>query len=1085
MGKLTGPSSSKKKVPTESDNNNCNKNEPKDVDNKTSTAANTSSAAIPPPPPQEGITETSNNLKDTKKSPRINFNRRQSKNNDFSNSMITAVNNAAQTARLVMQDSAQTNTTLPMTPIESDMRSVSSANNSVHSNMPLGDDGGEGFMMLGDDDDDEQTIPLKDVVGGGMKHVGSYGSLQKLDMDTSNGEVVVDSDDDDCFIRPKTVLEDKDTPGASGSLYINKSQESSSGEDKVPGPPSILFTSPVQTNGPPMNAFQNLPMTRRGLFQHSHHEKDGKSPGAIGGNGNVDEIDEGYVEVTNHFDAAAAISAALSKSHLADATGHNQYSNHHPQTQTSSAATSNNTINNHHENPWSEKQPKRKGRLTRRRSSEITGADDDSNDFIPKPIRRIRSSGSGKDDDAPYRKSFSGGSNEERSGIPPNIETKRFTLRRSSTDNEGEMGIMSALPGSPKDKIGSSMNTTRRKRSLGLPTPEEAAAAMLLNRTSFVSVDDDELNKEMKLNLEGGLQVPKMYGKDESDDDEEENMKRIVDAYSGEKNENNNKVDSTNENEEKIGDNDREEPNDATDNKESRLDPNVDGASCEDGKIKSSDVSLASSSQYSSSCTGFENESNTSSFNYGISNANSSFTSDMSPISMSTGEGSSKQNNNTGSPGANGNTANTNNNNKGMLGNLANARRATLGLSGQNENNSYVVADDEYSTHSEESSVVTRPGGNKDLSAVAAARRKKRHPVILTAENGNGKKDGGLANDMKLIPVQPSDRKPQDFMFIDSSDDESNPTTTSALTDYYHPSRRAASKINGDDENSEYIAPSAPTYQNEVKRANVVAKVWTSSEHTVSSAEYDAPSHRVSLFDSFDRNWEQAVQSISGGNNPEKVLELGKKCFAAFAIVFGHSNVMSGEETTSAANATTNGNNNNIGDTGGEKNSSFSFQWWVDDHALLPGDIVNKVGIVDDIEKRQGIPVVVVRSLWRACFFTTEGEEENADDSGFFDAKEETADDDDAILDLIEHTLVKELCYLRPTATDTSSSSSAVSCLRLSLDVYAEYGWYILRRYGMEDEVAGYHFKLATELRRALFNVTTGSISSLPDDGEF
>ena len=30
---------------------------------------------------------------------------------------------------------------------------------------------------------------------------------------------------------------------------------------------------------------------------------------------------------------------------------------------------------------------------------------------------------------------------------------------------------------------------------------------------------------------------------------------------------------------------------------------------------------------------------------------------------MSTGEGSSKQNNNTGSPGANGNTANTNNNN--------------------------------------------------------------------------------------------------------------------------------------------------------------------------------------------------------------------------------------------------------------------------------------------------------------------------------------------------------------------------------------------------------------------------------------
>ena len=91
-----------------------------------------------------------------------------------------------------------------------------------------------------------------------------------------------------------------------------------------------------------MNAFQNLPMTRNGLFSHivspggnnSNSNTNTNNNSSNNNNNNDTSTDKEEIaspqgiEVTNHFDAAAAISAALSRSHLADAGTH-QYTNHH------------------------------------------------------------------------------------------------------------------------------------------------------------------------------------------------------------------------------------------------------------------------------------------------------------------------------------------------------------------------------------------------------------------------------------------------------------------------------------------------------------------------------------------------------------------------------------------------------------------------------------------------------------------------------------------------------------------------------------------------------------------------------------
>lgn len=391
------------------------------------------------------------------------------------------------------------------------------------------------------------------------------------------------------------------------------------------------------------------------------------------------------------------------------------------------------------------------------------------------------------------------------------------------------------------------------------------------------------------------------------------------------------------------------------------------------------------------SSSGFENESNTSSYT------------DISPISMSTGgdSGASKQNGN-------------NNTQKGVLGNLANSRRKNAAL--ETSIHSYEGADDEYSTNSENSGLprggdLPRQGSGKDKDVKS--------------------KSTGTVISSKPIPERPmmsmstivgsSNRKPHGMMFkggsVSAQTDE--PNTSSADID-------------------DYVAASPKENPKQL---------------SVEQSRHVAPSHRISLFDSFDRNWEQTVHQ-KGSDNPEKELASGRKCFAAFAIVFGSCNDANGRPIFGD---TTNDNNSD-----NAKEISSSFRWWVDDNALTnAGDIrhrpnpANEGVSSEQEEDLQGIPIVVIRSLWKVCFFDAE---ENAE----------------GILDAIQHTLVKELCYLTTTATPSAP------CMRLSLDVYAEYGWYILRRFAMQDQIPCWHSKFAGMLRELLLD------SSLADaDCEF
>jgi hypothetical protein len=101
----------------------------------------------------------------------------------------------------------------------------------------------------------------------------------------------------------------------------------------------------------------------------------------------------------------------------------------------------------------------------------------------------------------------------------------------------------------------------------------------------------------------------------------------------------------------------------------------------------------------------------------------------------------------------------------------------------------------------------------------------------------------------------------------------------------------------------------------------------------------------------------------------------------------------------------------------------------------------------DQDEDPEGIPIVVIRLLWKTCFFDPN-----------------SIDNTEAIIDSIQHTLVKELCIL------TEMETPSAPCLRLSLDVYAEYGRYILCRVAMQDQVGSWHSKFALALRWVLLD---------------
>ncbi|KAL9178952.1 hypothetical protein ACHAXT_011925 [Thalassiosira profunda] len=490
----------------------------------------------------------------------------------------------------------------------------------------------------------------------------------------------------------------------------------------------------------------------------------------------------------------------------------------------------------------------------------------------------------------------------------------------------------------------------RPRRSL--PTQEEAMAEMLLNRTSFTSIDDlsfgsrsdgvnDLIREDKQLNGDvGTLFSAASYVVPTKS--EEGLAKKEVGNKPGAlpRRRSGSSLPTPEEAETEMLANRASYASD--DSLESREDPIL--AMIESLKGEGKPSQTVESVDGSSS--GFDNESNTSSVSR----------SEISPISTSIG-GSSGGNEQGGAKG---------NAKGGMLGNLANSRKANM-----KETNIYDAGD---STQSENSGLVQDPAA------------KHRTPAMPATISKNP------------VPTPPSS--------------ESTPTTS-------HVS---------------------------------VAKAQHLDLQKQLSA---APAHRISLFDSFDRNWEQ----IAGrGSNADELLGVGRKCFASFVVVFGPCNTSTGGRSIFGGSA----KNENGSDS---EDHDTPVSWWVDEHAptrsseAMPAanEQPGTGGCGQDSAAQPGIPIAVVRAMWKACFF------EDLDES------EATG-----IIDGIERTLVNDLCYLSPMTTP-----SGVPCLRLSVDIYAEYGWYILRRFGMLDQIALWHARFATALRQILEDESATDASSM------
>jgi hypothetical protein len=90
--------------------------------------------------------------------------------------------------------------------------------------------------------------------------------------------------------------------------------------------------------------------------------------------------------------------------------------------------------------------------------------------------------------------------------------------------------------------------------------------------------------------------------------------------------------------------------------------------------------------------------------------------------------------------------------------------------------------------------------------------------------------------------------------------------------------------------------------------------------------------------------------------------------------------------------------------------------------------------------------------MWRVCVFTDEAD---------FDSI-------DQIMNSIQDTLVSNLCYL------TTVQYASFECLHLTLDIYSEYGWYLLHRYvgsrQIEEQVPSWHANFSGVLLSAILN---------------
>jgi len=200
-----------------------------------------------------------------------------------------------------------------------------------------------------------------------------------------------------------------------------------------------------------------------------------------------------------------------------------------------------------------------------------------------------------------------------------------------------------------------------------------------------------------------------------------------------------------------------------------------------------------------------------------------------------------------------------------------------------------------------------------------------------------------------------------------------------------------------------------------VERERVASMNDQVAEH---SAEHP-PAHLLSLFSSFDRRWEEAVE---GRENSEHLLNLGKKCFAAFVSIFTSCNDSSGRSFF----------------------GNSTFRWWIDDDSLTNLDEIISI----EKDTPQGIPIAVIRCLWKNAFV----------DSSV------NKDETNHILDSIQHILVTELCYL------IVSETKSTKCLYLACDVHAEYGSYILEQLSLKHQMISWHSEFALELRRLLID---------------
>ncbi|KAL7543830.1 hypothetical protein ACHAXR_013162 [Thalassiosira sp. AJA248-18] len=912
MGKLTGsltePSERGRSL-SNSDDAPIHKNE----NGGSAAASNVSAEPSPTSPPDTPKSENKSNARISFNSNRRSFPNRRSKNNPaFSNSMIKAVNNAAETARLVLDQAALHDITADDNKSVSShgsRRSVESAS-SVHSfnsrrtRSSSVTSGTNGFGM---GEDHNCQIPLS-------------GSGDEAEME-----------EDDIIIDHDTAQIEEATSGDNSFMRSETSCD---------------IGAPFS---PPPTAFQNLPMTRG--FTPSHKSGDDDDD---------DLLADGKVfEVTSHYNAAAAISAALASSHLAQASG------------------SVGELQMPIKHPYRAIKKRSSCDFGDASSGSVAAAAQlrraNSGDAVSNFVKEMEELASEEDENA-RRRSTSFLTPEEAKAEMLSARTSFVSV---DSDDEELQELKAAILMSEEKQLSSEVPTNDghgrnqdsppRRRS----SREEAEAEMLKMRTSFNSLDDNSIGSHQDqmmaalVKLNGGVKKSMHENQLENGTDQKEQGKINLKSQDF--------------------------------SLKSSQDFSLESQNINKQAAERNDVPMKSDDSTSHcSSSGFENESNTSSV-YG-SNTKSGYSSDISPISSVTG----------GSRGLTKPSDSGDSNTKGVLGNLANSRRTTITSSLQNSNHSYDGADDEYSTQSENS-------GLRD--------EKDQHLPQRRQEIKDGKSKT-VTISTKLVSV-------------------ARPMSTRNLVG---PSKKSHGGVLGGDESvkDNYIAPLSP----EGKLSNLV------KPSAAAPSRYAAPAHRVSLFDSFDRNWQQAVQRSP---DPEAMLDLGRKCFSSFAIVFGSckgSNgcPMFGDTATSSGDA---------------EEKVPSFRWWVDENALttvgniMPGPRTTKEGGVSEQEEDlQGIPIVVVRALWKACFFDTE---QNAGSD----------DDINSILDVIQHTLVKELCYLTATAT------SSAQCLRLSLDVYAEYGWYILRRFAMQDQIPSWHSKFAAVLRQILLDCSLTDVDSM------